>query len=404
MRSNHEQSGRTLAVHLAAALACVVDLDAPDEEVRERVVERTFLIAAGGTGGHVIPGLEVARELRSRGHRSIFVAAGRGLEQTLVPEAGFELEAIEIGALNRVSAAVRIKTVLRLPLAIVQAWRLLSRLRPGAVLSLGGYASGPLVAAALLRGVPVVALEPNAYPGLANRLAGRFVKRALLGFEEGRGYFRKGRSEVSGVPVRKEFFEIPAKKQSRPFMILVTGGSQGSSTLNAAALGAVEMWSKEGFPGGVKIVHQAGSRAYTEVAQRYASLAASADVGVTAVPFIEDMPAAFGEADLIVCRAGASAVAELAAAGKPAVLIPFPFAADDHQWRNAQALAKRGAAVVVRDGDWDAERMKRETEAIAGDPERVAAMSRAVRAEARPDAALIAADRLEEAARPERNQ
>ncbi|HEX9857104.1 MAG TPA: glycosyltransferase, partial [Paracoccaceae bacterium] len=184
-----------------------------------------FLIAAGGTGGHVIPGLQIARELRRRGHECCFVGTARGLESRLVPKEGFALELLPIGALNRVSIRRQLETMLKLPQALWQAGQLLDRYRPSALLSLGGYAAGPVLVASILREIPVAVVEPNAEPGLAHRLAGPFVDCALLGFPRGERYFREGRSEFSGIPVREEFFQIAPKAHTKPFTILITGGS-----------------------------------------------------------------------------------------------------------------------------------------------------------------------------------
>ncbi len=371
----------------------------------ERKVAYRFAIAAGGTGGHVIPGLEVAAELRRRGHECVLVGTERGMENRLVPRAGFELETLRVGALNRVSLGRKLRTLAGLPLSIWAARALLRRRRPAAVLSLGGYASGPLTLAAVLSSLPVIAMEPNAYPGLANRLASRWVRRALLGFEDAVRYFPSGRSEVIGVPVRPEFFDIPRKQRAGFATVLVTGGSQGSRTLNRAAVDAVRLWTKKGFPGGIQVIHQTGSAQYNGILAEYETLSDTREVSVEAVPFLDDMPAAFARADLIISRAGASALAELSASGKASVLIPFPSAADDHQMRNAQAVAARGAAGVVADAEWSGERMVREVGAVLGASGRLEAMAEASRGLSRSGAAERAAEVLiEEAERAAKGQ
>ena len=337
----------------------------------EKKVAYTFAIAAGGTGGHVIPGLEVAAELRRRGHECVMVGTERGMENRLVPLAGFALEKLRIGPLNRVSLLRRLRTAIELPRSLWEAHVLLVKHRPAVVLSLGGYASGPLALAAALSGLPLIAMEPNAYPGLANRLAARWVRRALLGFDDAVRYFPSGRSEVIGVPIRREFFDLPRKEHVGPATVLVTGGSQGSGTLNDATVEAVRFWSEKGFPGGIQVIHQTGSPQYNEIRDEYESLSASREVSVEAVPFLDDMPAAFARADLIISRAGASALAELSASGKASILVPFPFAADDHQMRNAQAMASSGAARVVADADWTGERMVQEVGGVLGAPGRL---------------------------------
>ncbi len=393
-----------LAQSLAAALACVVEADAAESGSEAYVgtaadpVAELFLIAAGGTGGHVLPAVETARELARRGHECIFVGAGRGMEERLTAKAGFPIELIPIGPLNRVSLARRLRTLAALPLAAFRAWRLLGRLRPAAVLSVGGYASGPVALAAVLRGVPLVALEPNAYPGLANRLAARFVARALTGFPEANRYFPEGRAETIGTPVREEFFNSVNKKHSETFMILVTGGSQGSRTLNRACAEAARIWAKDGTAAGVTLLHQTGRDQCHEARSEYELLRERTGFDAQAVEFIDDMPAAFARADLVISRSGASTAAELAAAGKPSVLIPFPFAADDHQAKNAAALAAAGAALVVPDAEWTGERMVSEIEQLRRTPDALESMARAARGVARPDAAKRAADVMEQAA------
>jgi UDP-N-acetylglucosamine--N-acetylmuramyl-(pentapeptide) pyrophosphoryl-undecaprenol N-acetylglucosamine transferase len=263
---------------------------------------------------------------------------------------------------------------------------------------LGGYASGPLTLAAVLSGIPVIAMEPNAYPGLANRLAARWVRRALLGFDEALRYFPSGRAEVVGVPIRKEFFDLPRKEHVGPATVLVTGGSQGSKTLNRAAREAAAAWVEKGFPGGLQLIHQTGAAEYNEVRAHYDSLRKTREVSLEVVPFLDDMPAAFARADLIISRAGASTLAELAASGKASILAPFPFAADDHQMRNARAMEAAGAARVVPDAEFTGERMLREVGGILGAPGRLEAMEDAARSLAKAGAAERAADVLIEEA------
>lgn len=389
-RSNREAEIASLAAQLASAFEFVAE----DADRKEPV---TILAAAGGTGGHIVPALEVARELRSRGHRCIFVGAGRDLERRLTSAAGFSLEALRSGPLNQVSLATKIGTLLRLPGALFDAWRLISVYRPAAVLSLGGYASGPLAAAAWMRGIPIVALEPNAYPGMANRLIGPVVARALTGIQETEKYFRRSKAETIGAPVRKEFFEIPFKKHTEPFMILVTGGSQGARTLNRAVAEAVQLWAQNGASKSLRILHQAGKADAGRLQLEYAGVG-SGSVQAEAVEFLDDMPAAFAQADVVIGRAGASTVAELCAAGRASILIPYPHAADDHQTHNAEALAAAGGAMVVADAEWDGVRMVREIESLLSVPGRLEQMEQAARSLSRPGAAGRAADVLEEVA------
>jgi UDP-N-acetylglucosamine--N-acetylmuramyl-(pentapeptide) pyrophosphoryl-undecaprenol N-acetylglucosamine transferase len=352
---------------------------------------KVFLMAGGGTGGHVIPALAVARELRKRGHQPFFVGTERGMETRLVPANGFELKRIEVGALNRVSLQRRVKTVIQLPLTTLGCGRFLHD--TSAVFSMGGYVAGPPVMAALLRRVPVVVMEPNAVPGFTNRVIGRWVARALVSFPETANHFPAGRSELTGLPVRDEFFAIPAKPRGPVLSVLVTGGSQGSRSLNAAGRQSWPLLRKAGLA--VRIVHQCGLSGYEELRAAFAESGLEGEV----VPFIQDMPAAFREADLIVCRSGAGAVSELAAAGKPSILVPFPFAADDHQTRNAEAFDRAGAARLVRDADLTGETFVSTVTALVQEPAALERMGDAVRKFARPGAAARAADILEEVSR-----
>jgi len=347
-----------------------------------------FLMAGGGTGGHVIPALAVARELRRRGRDVFFVGTERGLEAKLVPAAGFELKKIHIGGLNRVSTRQKMATLARLPFATLGCMGY----RASAVFSMGGYVAGPAVVAALVKRVPVVVMEPNAVPGFTNRAIGRLVARALIAFPETARYFARGKAELTGLPVREEFFAIPPKPRGDRLHVLITGGSQGSRTLNRASRESWPLFRAAGFA--VRIVHQCGANGAEEMRQAFMASGLEGEV----TPFIADMPAAFREADLVVCRSGAGAVAELAASGKPSILVPFPFAADDHQTRNAEAIERGGAARLVRDAEMNGERLYalvRELAAAEGALERMGAAARQF---ARPGAAMRAAEILEEVA------
>ncbi len=343
-------------------------------------------MTGGGTGGHVIPALAVARELRRRGHPVVFVGTERGLEARLVPADGFPLEKIQIGGLNRVGARKMLATLARLPFTTLGCLRFSS----AAVFSMGGYVAGPPVMAALLRRIPVVVMEPNAVPGFTNRIIGRLVARALISFPETAAYFPKDRTELTGLPVREEFFRIAPKPRGEVLHILVTGGSQGSRTLNRAGRESWPLFRKAGMA--VRIVHQSGPSGYEELKAAFEASGLEGEV----VPFIADMPAAFAAADLVVCRSGAGAVSELAAAGKPSLLVPFPFAADDHQTRNAEAMERGGAARLIRDAELNGEGLVAAVRELA---ERLDSMGAAARQFARPGAAGRAADILEQVAR-----
>ena len=351
-----------------------------------------FLMAGGGTGGHIIPALAVARELQRRGHFAFFVGTERGLEGKLVPCAGFRLELIRIGGLKRVGFRQTAATLLQLPASTMQAGQLLADYGVAAVFSMGGYVAGPPVIAALARQVPVVVMEPNAVPGFTNRRIAMYVRRALINFPETARYFPNGRTTITGLPVREEFFAIPPKPRGGRFTVLITGGSQGSRTLNQAARQSWPLFRASPLP--VRMIHQSGPAACEELRAAFAESGADGEV----MPFITDMPAAFAEADLVVCRSGAGAVAELAAAGKPAILSPFPFAADQHQLRNAEAFARAGAAVLVEDRDMTGETLFKTVTRLAADPAGMERMAAAARGLAHPGAARRAAEILEEAA------
>jgi UDP-N-acetylglucosamine--N-acetylmuramyl-(pentapeptide) pyrophosphoryl-undecaprenol N-acetylglucosamine transferase len=349
-----------------------------------------FLMAGGGTGGHVIPALAVARELRQRGHEPFFVGTERGLEAKLVPAEGFELQRIDIGGLNRVTMRQRAITMAKLPLTTLGCGKFVRA--SSAIFSMGGYVAGPPVMAALLLRTPVVVMEPNAIPGFTNRIISRFVARALISFAATEAYFPKGRTEITGLPVREEFFGIPERPRGSVLHVLITGGSQGSRTLNQAARESWPLFRKAAFP--VRLVHQCGSRGYEELRGAFAESGLEGEIA----PFITDMPAAFAAADLVVCRSGAGAVSELAAAGKPSILVPFPFAADDHQTRNAEALERAGAARLIRDQELTGERLFSAIGEVS-QPAALEGMARNARQFAKPGAARRAAEILVEVAR-----
>lgn len=349
------------------------------------------MMAGGGTGGHVVPLLAVARQLQARGHKAVFVGTRTGFEAKLVPAAGFSLEFIEIGGLKRVGVVRTLRTMVQLPLSVLRVFSMIRRLRPSAIFSMGGYAAGPVVLAGTLKRLPIVVMEPNAVPGLTNRQIGRYVKRALLSFSEAARFFPPGKSEVTGLPVRAEFFAIRPKQLESKITVLITGGSQGSRTLNQAAAGSWRYFREAGVP--VRFIHQTGAAAHEALARKFAESGMEGEL----VPFIADMPSAFAQADLVVCRAGAGTVAELAAAGKPSILVPLPTAADEHQLRNAEAFARAGAAQLILDREMDGGRLFEEVNKLRSYPEVLRRMGERVHAFAHPDAALKAAQAVEEA-------
>jgi UDP-N-acetylglucosamine--N-acetylmuramyl-(pentapeptide) pyrophosphoryl-undecaprenol N-acetylglucosamine transferase len=343
------------------------------------------LIAGGGTGGHVIPALAIARELRdAHGAEVRFVGTARGLETRLVPEAGFPLELIHVGQLKNVSLGTKLRTMFDLPLGVMRCVELLRGFRPDVVVGVGGYASGPAMMAAVLLRVPTLAFEPNAVPGLANRIVGKWVSAAAVNFEETRRYFRGAR--VTGIPVRPEFFAIAERPVGGTLRLLVFGGSQGARALNEV-MPKIAGRLLEGVPG-LEIVHQTGGRHGESTVEAYRQ----AGVGferVRVAPYLDDMVGEFAGADLMLCRSGASTVAELAAAGKAAVLVPFPQAADDHQRKNADAFVAAGAAELLVEAELSEERLLGVLRGLLGAPERVKEMGERARGLAHRDAVRV---------------
>jgi UDP-N-acetylglucosamine--N-acetylmuramyl-(pentapeptide) pyrophosphoryl-undecaprenol N-acetylglucosamine transferase len=340
------------------------------------------LIAGGGTGGHVIPALAIARELKARyGAEVLFVGTDRGMENRLVPQAGFGLMKIKVGALKNVGFLTRMRTMLGLPGAIVAARKIIEVFAPNVVVGVGGYASGPAMAAAIMGRIPTLAFEPNLVPGFANKIVGHRVSAAAVHFEQTTKYFRN--AQVVGVPVRPEFFKAnaPEGAGNGPPTLLVFGGSQGAHAINAAVTGAIRELQQQ-IPG-LHLIHQTGERDYNEVQAAYVQAEASAEVSA----FIDNMPQVFARADLLVCRSGASTVAEATAAGKPAIFVPFPQAADDHQRRNAEAIVAGGAALLIPQAELTPERLAKTVVELLRDSKRLAEMSDRARALSHVDAA-----------------
>jgi UDP-N-acetylglucosamine--N-acetylmuramyl-(pentapeptide) pyrophosphoryl-undecaprenol N-acetylglucosamine transferase len=352
-----------------------------------------IIIAGGGTGGHVIPALAIAQQLKKQFAAEIlFIGTARGIETRLVPQAGFPLELIQVGALKNVSLMTRVKTMFDLPRAIAASSRMLSEFDPEVVIGVGGYASGPAMVAAIRRRLPTLAFEPNVVPGFANRMIARWVSAAAVHFEETCRYFPH--CTVTGVPVRAAFFSIAAKIGGPP-TLLVFGGSQGARAINQAMI--------QSLPGlrakipGIHIIHQTGQRDYDHVLAAYQQSGISGEVH----KFIDDMPGTFSRADLLVCRSGASTVGEITAAGKPAIFVPFPAAADDHQNVNARALERAGAAVVVEESNLEAAYLVDTIAAMIGDPRRLQSMSEAAKSLAHPKAVEEIAEMVKKLANPE---
>jgi UDP-N-acetylglucosamine--N-acetylmuramyl-(pentapeptide) pyrophosphoryl-undecaprenol N-acetylglucosamine transferase len=339
------------------------------------------LIAGGGTGGHVVPALAIGRELRDRyGAEVRFVGTARGLETKMVPEAGFPLELVRSGQLKNVSLATRARTMLDLPVGVLRCIGLVRSFKPDVVVGVGGYASGPAMIAAVLMRVPTLAYEPNAAPGMANRLVGKYVSEAAVNFPETAKYFRN--ATATGVPVREEVFAVADRPLGTERRLLITAGSNGAKIFNETLPG-IAVRLLERVPG-LTIVHQTGERALDATREAYAGAGVdSARVVVTA--FLNDMPQQYAAADLVLARAG-STVAELAAAGKPSLLVPLPTAADDHQRKNAELVVRGGAAEMLLQAELTPEVLLDRLSGLLTDGERLRRMSVAARAMGKPGA------------------
>lgn len=354
---------------------------------------RTLMIAGGGTGGHIYPAIAIAREYLSRGKDRdvVFVGTPYGLEKTIVPKNGFKLEFVDVGGLKGKSFFTTLKNLFKLPLSLFTAWGLLSRHRPSAILGVGGYASGPVLFVGALRGFPTLIQEQNAFPGLTNRILARFVKRLAVAFPEALQRFGRP-GDVTGNPVRKEFFEAtrPARGDGK-LRLLIFGGSQGSRILNRAVTEALLFMAR--LKGQLEIVHQTGQTDHATVAEAYRT-SAFADARVT--PYIDSMAAELAAADLVVCRAGAMTVGELAAVGRAAILVPFAAATNDHQLANAKVLEAKGGAVVITEAELTPEKLASTIQQILSDPKRVSAMGESLKKLSSPDASTKIVQIIEE--------
>jgi len=348
------------------------------------------VIAGGGTGGHVFPGLAVAHAIcRARPDSAVsFAGTARGIEARVVPAEGFALDVIRSAGLKGKSAASRARGLALLPASGLDAWRVIGRRRPHVVMGVGGYSSGPVVMAAAVRGVPTLVLEQNAVPGLANRLLSRVVDAAAVTYEETLRWFGT-RGFVSGNPVRAGFLESagPAPRlEGRPARLLVFGGSQGAHGINVAMSEAAPRLAATNMD----VTHQTGVADLEAVRDAYHAAGLRARVE----PFLDHMDREMAAADLIVCRAGATTLAELAAAGRAAVLVPLPTATDDHQRHNAEALVSAGAALMIEQRDLTGARLADTLGALVADEPRRLRIATAVRTFARPEAAEVIATRL----------
>ena len=359
------------------------------------------VIAGGGTGGHLYPGIAVARELQRIANATVtFVGTAAGIEARVVPHEGFELDVIRSTGIKGKSPAARLRGAMLVPAGIRDGWRLLERRSPDVVVGVGGYSSGPLVLAAVLRRIPTLVMEQNAVPGFTNRTLARMVRAAAVTWPETAKHFG-GKAFVSGNPVRAEFLQTVEgtnaaterdERGTRPARVLIFGGSQGAHAINLAMVEAAPELVRR-HPG-LEVVHQTGTADVELVTAAYGRAGIQARVE----PFLYAMDREMNAADVVICRAGATTLAELAAAAKPAVLIPLPTAADDHQRKNAQATARAGAAIVIDQKQMTGALLASEVSRLASDPGLRARMSAAAHALAKPDAARLIAQRAIELA------
>jgi UDP-N-acetylglucosamine--N-acetylmuramyl-(pentapeptide) pyrophosphoryl-undecaprenol N-acetylglucosamine transferase len=359
----------------------------------------SVLIAGGGTGGHLYPGIAVAREIRARRPDAeiAFVGTAAGIESRVVPREGFTLQTIRSAGLKGKSMASLARGVGLLPLSALDAWRVVSRRHPSIVIGVGGYSSGPVVLLAALRGIPTMLMEQNAMPGATNRLLARFVKAAAVTYDSSAEFFA-GRAFLAGNPVRPEFLggahdEHGSPREGSAARVLVFGGSQGAHAINVAMVEAAPRLAA-GAPG-LAITHQTGERDLEMVRDGYRRAGLQARVE----PFLYAMDREMREADLVVSRAGATTLAELTAAGRPSILIPLPTATDDHQRKNAEALVVEGAARMIEQRSLTGELLATEIVALARNGADRGAMSDAARRLAKPDAAKVIVDRVLQLAR-----
>ncbi len=354
-----------------------------------------LLIAGGGTGGHVFPALAVAQEWLSRGkgREVVIVGTQRGLETKLVPQAGLPLETVRAAGLKGIGGLKFARNVAMLGPALWDASAILRRHHFVAGFGVGGYAAGPVLLAAALHGLPTVIFEPNAEPGFTNRVLARLAARMATGFDFTAARWGK-KAVATGCPVRAAFFGCPPREHQPSFRILITGGSQGALVINRAVVDSLDALLPRKSQ--LFVIHQSGERDYNAVRVAYAQREFPAEV----CPFLSNMPEQFAQADLIVCRAGAITIAEIAAAGRAAIFIPFGAATDSHQLRNAQVLERAGAARLIPENELTPERLVNEISSLLDHPARITELEHNARCLARPNAARDIVNLIEQVARP----
>src|SRR5467141_3982149 len=364
-----------------------------------RALQVKLLIAGGGTGGHVFPALAIAQEWLSRGNEREVVLVGtqRGIEMKLVPQAGLPLETLRVAGLKGKGGATLLRNLAMLAPAMLDARRVLRKHKPVAAFGVGGYAAGPMLLATWLGRVPNVIFEPNAEPGFTNRVLARISTRIATGYEVSAREWEK-KAVVTGCPVRSEFFSISPRRPGKPFRLLITGGSQGALPINRVFVDAMDRLAAR--KNELAIVHQTGERDYNAVRTAYARREINAEV----VPFLTNMAERFAWADTIVCRAGAITAAEIAAAGRAAIFIPFGRATDSHQLRNAQEMARAGAGRLISEAELTPQKLTCEIFSLLDQPQEIEKLSTAARGLARPYAARDIVNLIEVAANVQGNR
>lgn len=349
-----------------------------------------MLIAGGGTGGHLFPGIALAEEVSTRNAKNqvAFVGTERGLEARVVPQAGFRLELISARGLKGMGFNRLLRGLLALPVSFFQSWSILRRYRPDVVVGVGGYASGPVVLAAWLQRVPTVVQEQNALPGVTNKILGKLVRVVFIAFEEARRFFPAGKVQLIGNPIRRKLMDnyLRSSVRHEGFTLLIFGGSQGARGINDRMIAALDHLGA--LKGSLQILHQTGKKDVEAVRQAYQAKGFQAEV----VDFIDDMSGAYARADLVVCRAGATTLAELTVCKKASLLIPFPHAADNHQEVNARAMVQNGAALMLRESELTGETLAAQILSLHEHPERLKKMEKAAASLGRPEAAKEMAD------------
>lgn len=348
------------------------------------------LIAGGGTGGHLFPGIALAEEVTTRHHGNevVFVGTERGLEARVVPKEGYPLELVKVQGLKGKSLLAFIKALFALPLAFIESFRILARQKPDVVVGVGGYASGPVVLAAWLMGIPTAIQEQNALPGLTNKVLGRVVRVVFTAFEGARAFFPEKKVQLIGNPIRRKLMDnyLRSHVAHERFSLLVFGGSLGARGINQRMIEALD--SLGDLKDGLHFVHQTGKNDLEQVRKGYAEKGFQADV----VEFIDDMSSAYARADLVVCRAGATTLAELTVCKKASILIPFPHATDDHQAVNAKALVDAGAALMFRESELTGAKLAEVIRTLKSDPAKLKNMEKKAGLLGRPEAAKELAD------------